>query len=444
MADQTEKKSPGRPPKVEFNQDHIEKQDIENIFATVPAGYAIQIHREEPEWCKGYLGKVFCSSEEPINLDMLKAKYGGTVLSLRFVNPQNKFKGSKRVIFPDPPKNKEGRVITEDDPFGYNNGKQSQQPQQQHGGGYIPPGCPPQLAAQLAAYYAGFPIQAFQAQQEPPKQNPLEAMQATQIMNMMNAQMQAQQELMKNNMAHMREMEKIRRDAEDERQRRQQQYERNRPEPMGELSSTIAIIRELNGIKSELGATDTTAEIISHGAPIIQDAISELVELQKMKVQAEIATKMGRNHSAAPPLPPRTAPKTDNSISVLGHSVSNPEKNGNGKTDPVELARQLRMAYDGLTTEQQTAVMSAFLNTSDADYETEQNLDHFDSESQNIIENSDQSSEGLLSDEDRELLEHDQSNHSEEIQDGQHSGPTETDDQSDRSSDTEGDGIPTD
>lgn len=434
-----EKKGPGRPANVNFNQDFVEKQDIENIFATVPAGYAIQVHREEPEWCKGYLGKIFCSAEEPINLDMLKNKFGGSVLNLRFVNAQQKFKGSKRVIFPDPPK-RDGRVIREGDLLGVE--RQDNNPIGP-APGYIPPGCPPHLAAQLAAFYAGFPLQAFQAPQEP-KQNPLEAMQATQIMNMMNAQMQAQQELMKNNMAHMREMEKIRRDSEDERQRRQQQYDRNRPEPMGELSSTIAIIRELNGIKSELGATDTTAEIISHGAPIIQDAIAELVELQKMKIQAEMASKMGGNRGAAPPLPPRTAPQTNHSISVVGHPVSTPSKKGNGTTDPVELARQLRAAYDGLTTEQQTAVMSAFLNANDAEDETEQNLDHFDSESQNMIEILDHSSDGLLSDEDRELLEHDQSNHSEEIQDGEHPRPTETDDQSDRSSDTEGDGIPTD
>jgi hypothetical protein len=432
-----EKKKPGRPPNTNFNQDYVEKQDIENIFATVPAGYAIQVHREEPDWCKGYLGKIFCSAEEPINLDMLKNKYGGSVLNLRFVNAQQKFKGSKRVIFPDPPK-RDGRVIREGDLLGTE--RQDNNPSgPSHG--YIPPGCPPQLAAQLAAFYAGFPLQAFQQQPTEPKQNALEAMQATQIMNMMNAQMQSQQELMKNNMAHMREMEKIRRDAEDERQRRQQQYERNRPEPMGELSSTIAIIRELNGIKSELGASDTTAEIISHGAPIIQDAIADLVELQKMKIQAEISSKIGANRSVAPPLQPRTAPKTDHSISVVGHSVSTPEKNGNGKTDPVELARQLRSAYDGLTPQQQTAVMSAFLNETDTEDET---LDHFDSESQNIVEISDHSSDGLLSDEDKEILEHDQSHQSEKVSDGQYPGPTETDDQSDRSSDSEGDGIPTD
>jgi hypothetical protein len=434
MNEQKEKK-PGRPT---FNQDHIEKEDIENIFATVPAGYAIQVHREEPEWCKGYLGKIFCNAEEPINLDLLKNKYGGSVLTLRFVNPQNKFKGSKRVIFPDPPKNKEGRVLREDDPFGYNRTQTAPQSPQQPGGGYIPPGLPPQLAAQLAAFYAGYPIQPPQPEQ---KQNPLEALQATQIMNMMNAQMDAQQQLMKNNMDHMREMEKIRRDSEDERERRRRQLERDKPEPMSELQGTIAIIRELNGIKSELGDTNTTTEIISHSAPIVENAIAEIIELQKMKLQSEMARNMG-GRSHPPPLPPR---QTADHNSQVGHDMSYPQKNGNGKTDPVELARQLRAAYDGLTSEEQTAVMSAFLDGREQEDEGEQVLDQIGTKPQNIIENTNPSTRDLLSDEDREILaDDDEQDNGEEIPDGEYPGTAESDDQAHRSSDSEGDNVPTD
>lgn len=429
-----EKKGPGRPPNVNFNQDFVEKQDIENIFATVPAGYAIQVHREEPEWCKGYLGKIFCSAEEPINLDMLKNKFGGAVLNLRFVNAQQKFKGSKRVIFPDPPK-RDGRVIREGDLLGLERQESSTSP----GGGYIPPGLPPFLASQLAAFYAGYPIQPPQPTEQ--KQNPLEVMQATQIMNMMNAQMEAQQQLMKNNMDHMREMEKIRRDSEDERERRRRQYDRDKPEPMSELQGTIAIIRELNGIKSELGDSNTTTEIISHSAPIIENTIAELLELQKMKVHAEMRKNMtGGSHP--PPLPPR---QTANHTSQVGQDMSYPSKNGNGKTDPVELARQLRAAYDGLTIEEQQSVMSAFLDGREQDDEGEQVLDQIGTKPQNIGENTNPSTRDLLSDEDREILaDDDEQDHSEEIQDGEYPGSTESDDQAHRSSDSERDNVPTD
>jgi len=426
MNDQ-EKRGPGRPKNIDFNQDHIEKEDLENIFSTVPAGYAIQVHRDEPEWCKGYCGKIFVSSDEPINLDMLKNKYGGTVLTLRFVNAQSKFKGSKRIIFPDPPK-RDGRVIREGDLLG--NGESKPDNPHPGSGGFIPPGMPPQLAAQLAAFYAGYPIQ-----QQQDRRDPLEAMQATQIMNMMNAQMQSQQELMKQNMNHMREMERIRRDSEEERDRRRRQYDKDRPEPMGGLQNTISIIRELNGIKGELGATDTTAEIISHSAPIVQDAIAELIDLQKMKIQAEMA----RSARGAPPLPPRNTQPTVHHTTPVRQTVSPPEKEGNGKTDPVELATQLRAAYDGLTSEQQTAVMSAFLNGDESLEQTEQNLDHIDPEIQNIEENTDQ----LLSDEDKELLD-EQNGDSDQIQDGEHSGTAEENDPAYRSSDSERSELPAD
>jgi hypothetical protein len=434
MAEQ-EKKGPGRPPNVNFNQDFVEKQDIENIFATVPAGYAIQVHREEPDWCKGYLGKIFCSAEEPINLDMLKNKFGGSVLNLRFVNAQQKFKGSKRVIFPDPPK-RDGRVIREGDLLGVEQRQDNQHHNPGPGGGYIPPGLPPQLAAQLAAFYAGYPIQPPQPEQ---RQNPLEALQATQIMNMMNAQMDAQQQLMKNNMDHMREMEKIRRESEDERERRRRQLERDKPEPMSELQGTIAIIRELNGIKSELGDTNTTTEIISHSAPIVENAIAEIIELQKMKLQSEMARNMG---SHPPPLPPR---QTADHTSQVRHDMSYPQKNGNGKTDPVELARQLRAAYDGLSTEDQTAVMSAFLDGSDQEDETEQVLDQIGTKPQNIVGITNPSTMDLLSDEDREILaDDDEQDNGEEISDGEYPITAEKDDKAHRSSDSDGYNVPTD
>jgi hypothetical protein len=433
MADD-DKRGPGRPPKVEFNQELIEKQDIENIFATVPAGYAIQIHREEPEWCKGYLGKIFCSAEEPINLDRLKNKYGGTVLTLRFVNPQNKYKGSKRVIFPDPPKNGNGRILREGDLEGFGDRPERSQGT---GGGYIPPGMPPHLAAQLAAFYAGYPMPpTFPPAQEQRRENPLEVMQATQIMNMMNAQMEAQQQIMKSNMDHLREMERIRRESEEERERRRRQYEKEKPEPMGSLNSTIQIIRELNGIKGELGQTSATSEIISHSAPIVENAISELIELKKMQLQAQMARAAAR--PAAPPLPQRRAalsqPTTDG-----GHDMSTPAKKPNGKDDPVALARQLRAAYEVLTSEEQTAVMGAFLNAD----ETE-NLDHRGHEQQNERKNP--STRDLLTAADIAILESDtdDDDQDDEISDSEYTSPVENDDTSDRPGDTGRNDLPTD
>src|SRR4030065_2623401 len=118
-------------------------------------------------------------------------------------------------------------------------------------------------------------------------------------MNLMNSQMVAQQELARANMAHMKEMEQIRRDAEDERERRRRRQD-NDKEPLGELDTAIKLIRELNGIKSELGSTDTTSAIIQNNAPILQDAVTELIDLYKMKAQPENAQQHAKRAQPTP------------------------------------------------------------------------------------------------------------------------------------------------
>ena len=294
-------------------------------------------------------------------------------------------------------------------------------------GGFIPPGMPPQLAAQLAAFYAGFPMPA--PAPPAPATNPLDVMQAQQIMNLMNSQMVAQQELARANMAHMKEMEQIRRDAEDERERRRRRQD-NDKEPLGELDTAIKLIRELNGIKSELGSTDTTSAIIQNTAPIIQDAVTELIDLYKMKAQAEIAQHTRRE---APPLPSRSLPVVVSAPRSAPIAVV--PKPGNGKTDPIELAKQLRQFYDGLSPNEQTEVMQAFLGQSEdsAEYDQpEQILDpvipeiHNESGSQ-VLSDADRA---ILANEDIDLADQDQ-----EVQGGEYSGATEDYDSPDRPGD---------
>lgn len=415
---QDDKRGVGRPSKIEVSQELCEKQELETILGQIPSGYTITVHREEPEWCRGYLGKIYCDSDN-INLDTIKTRFGGRVLSLRFMNSAGKMRGSKRVIFPDPPK-KDGLVMREDDPF-----QTRQEGRQTPTGGIIPPGLPPQLAAQLAAFYAGYPISP--PTPPAPPQNPLDIMQATQIMNLMNSQMSAQQELMKANMAHMREMEAIRQQAEEERARRRRLYEKDH-EPLGEVHGAISLLRELNGMKSEFGgATNPTTEIIQHAAPILENAIGELIDLYKLKAQAEISASSAPR-GTPPPLPSRKA---------LSPSVSSEKPQaGNGKTDPVSMAKELRRFYDGLSVHEQQEVMKAFLSTNEPDesqetvlVEQEQILDPSNPSIQN------QTGSSILSEEDRELLENedtDEQDQGSQVQMREHSSSTEADDQDNR------------
>jgi hypothetical protein len=406
----------GRPRNLDVNQALCDKMELDTLLSQLPAGWLVQVHREEPEWCKGYLGKIYCDSDN-LNLDSIKSRFGGRILNLRFVDPQNKFRGSKRVIFPEPPR-KDSVVIRESDiNFGQSHTTESKSGNGPIGqGGFIPPGMPPHLAQQLAAYYAGYPVAPAPPPQ--PQQSPLDIMQAQQVMNLMNSQMTAQQELMRANMAHMKEMEQIRRESEEERERHRRAMFKDR-EPMGELQSAISLIRELNGIKSELGSADTTATIIGHAAPIVESAVGEFIELFKLRTQAEIA-RAQQPRSMSPPLPqrqvaPMLAPKSE-------------PKSGNGHDDPVKLAKDLKRFYEALPSDQQTAVMQAFLEPSD------QILDSFSEQPQNT------GMGGLevLSPEDKEILENediDIDDQDPEIPDGEHAESTQDDDSSHRSSD---------
>jgi hypothetical protein len=417
--EKTEENKRGRPPKLDLTQEICEKQELDTILGQLPSGYLILVHREEPQWCKGYLGKLYCDNEN-LDLDSIRDNFGGKVLSLRFVNAQGKMRGTKRVTFPDPPR-RDGRVILEDE---YSRRPEAADAKSNSpgSGGFIPPGMPPHLAAQLAAFYAGFPLPP--PTPAAPPTNPLDVMQAQQIMNLMNSQMVAQQELARANMAHMKEMEQIRRDAEDERERRRRRQDTDK-EPLGELDTAIKLIRELNGIKSELGSTDTTSAIIQNTAPIIQDAVTELIDLYKMKAQAEIAQHTRRE---APPLPARSLPAV---VSAPRSAPITTPKPGNGKTDPVELAKQLRQFYDGLSPNEQTEVMQAFLGQSEdpAEYDQpEQILDPV------IPEIHNESGSQVLSDEDRALLNEDidLADQDQEVQGGEYSGATEDHDTTDR------------
>lgn len=406
MVETNEKDPRGRPKKIDVSQDLCEQQELETILSQLPSGYIVHVHREEPEWCKGYLGRIYCDNEN-LNLDLIKSRFGGRVLSLRFMNAQNKFKGSKRVIFPEAPK-KEGRVITETEiQTGQIESRDS--PHHQIGqGGYIPPGMPPHLAQQLAAYYAGVPIPAPAAT---PQQNPLDVMQSQQIMSMMNAQMTAQQELMRSNMAHYKEMEEIRRESERERERhRKALYEGH--EPMTELNKAITLIRELNGIKTELGTADTTSTIIGHAAPIVENAVAEFIELFKLRTQAEIA-------KARMNIPPELPPRRSEPV-VIRTKQNTSAGDTNGHEDPVELARKLKKYYDSLPPGTQNEIMSALLSPSD------EILDSEAEESQN----DDIGVEYVLTDEDRQLLENenrDEQDTGEEISSGEHSGSAQDD-----------------
>lgn len=395
----------GRPRKDKFDEKSIEQTDIETLFSEIPQGYRVRVYRRSPDWCAGMAGELFASSIGSINLDEIQKKYGGTVLQLQIADDHGKIRGSKTLQIADVPRANgqpidpnfatSGRLnsIEEIPPnrnqggqgYGYNGGQG--QPWQQ-----IPPGLPPALASQVAAFYAG-------GWQPPtPKDDSADLMAKKMVLDMMNAQSQVQMDMMRANMENQREMARFRREMEDSTKPK---------EPLSDVQKTITLLRELNGMKSEFGGDhNPTSEIIQNTAPILETAVTELINLQKLKVQSEIA-RFQHEQKNAPPLTARTphlSTRQSPGPELAGAPVPKAiAPGGEIAADPVSIARQMGALYRSLSPEQQGAVLNAFINGDEEENEeeeTETGSILFADESELLHNNE----EPILDEEDRRVL----------------------------------------
>jgi len=408
----------GRPRKEDFTEKLFEEKDIDTIFSNVPRGYSVIVNREEPEWAAGYLGRHFIDSQTPLNLDTIKQKYGGKVLRIQIQDERGKIKGTKRVTFPNRPL-KDGEEMYEDD-------------------------------------FSPTRPQNNQMQNVGSHQSSMEMMSSKMIMEMMTSQMET-----------MREMERTRREeeetrrrrqaeddrrrqeeederrrrhldeerrrreedeerrrlhAEEERRRREEYEERKRREaeedrrrakrekdPLSEMQQTLALFRELNGFKSEFGQSDTVSELVAHAAPIVENSLGQLMSMQKLKLQTELAKF---NANKAPALPKRQVAQ----VPAL------PESN-----DSEKLGLQMGELFKNLSQEEQQKALNAFMSTSGLDgNDSDANFSFDDSENMG-----DDETDSLLDDEDRAILANaenvkdDGCDQSSEIPDSEYTGTVE-------------------
>lgn len=103
--------------KDENNQKKVDdKDDIDQFFDDLRAGSGIKIWRVLPEWCTGYLGTIYVSEEEPIDVEQIIKRWGGRKLRLKRTGEGSRFvKGSVDLDLKSYPPKVKGDRIYEDD-----------------------------------------------------------------------------------------------------------------------------------------------------------------------------------------------------------------------------------------------------------------------------------------------------------------------------------------
>jgi len=319
-------------------------ETIEQIFSELPTGHIIKVYRTEPTWCKGYLEEIVISDDENFSIEELKRKWGGKTFQLKVMN-NGRYVTNKTVRIADIPRDNYQPL----DPAYAETGNLHRNENGQFQRGRQDENRDPlnefERFARMAQTFGWTPPN----QAHRPPETEADIMAKKMVLDMMNAQSQQQMEMMRANMENQREMARWRREMADS----------DKPkEPLSDVKQTIVLLRELNGMKSEFGGdANPTTEIIQNAAPILETAVQELIELQKLKLQAELA-RVSHEQNSAPPLATR---QPTEAARLAGDDAPRLASGGNGKADPVALARDMGDIYKALSPEDQRRVLSAFL-----------------------------------------------------------------------------------
>lgn len=420
MTENTPKKGPGRPKKDDRTPD--EERHLDMLFSDIDQSFTVKVYRHDPEWCAGYLGCFHVGAGKGISIEEVKNRFGGRRIELITYDPTRGSIARKKTIMIDDVPRREGDILKRD---GTTVESGEQQKQSGFSGGHPLEmlhklNLPPHLARQAYAYYLGTP----EPQQETKKSDGTgEMFQQQMMMDMMNQARQSQMTMMQQQFDMQKRMMEAMREMEDSKKPR---------DPMGEVNTTIKLMREINGIKSELGVggNDSLAsQVLETTVPLVETALTEYLGYKRMQAQAEVQKNMAVQDNK-PPLPPRVT-----------SAPAMPQIPESSPVSPVQQAEQMAAMYKNLPPQEQSAVMNAFIgtlegpNTLDYQEEIDQNQNIATQLEYDTIDNAQE----ILTDEDRELLNGD-SNHNEggHISDRQHATPADNNNQAYRTGDPPG------
>ena len=414
-----------RPPgsKNKFNADKLSDMGFDEFFASLPLNYTIKVHRKEPEWCAGYLGVIHVDPENPFNLDSMTQRFGGTLFDLMICDEQGKYVSRKTMRIADVPRKdyeeQHPDFATRDGAYRRQGLMAGNKSNNENGAKMKNPfeamqDLPPDMQRKLMRWYL------MGEEEEPQKKTTTtELMQQKLVMDMMQAQSAHQMAMQQHQLKYQAELDRM--------------AASRQTEPLSDVKSTIALLRELNGMKNEFGGSENVAtEIISQTAPILETALSELIALQKLKVQSEVA-KAHAHQSVAPPLPPRSNPAVKPDEILIKDDLGG---------DLKSIAARLGQKFRTLPEKDAAEVLAAFLGQ-DSTFDTKTESDNNDENDYTVdVTNG---ADDLLDEEDKLAL-HDDNEYSDspDVPNGIDTGAAQTDDTFDRQSDSQRSTLPTD
>ena len=381
-------KKPGRPRKSDYTRTDAENEELDNLFSDISQSYTVKVYRQDPEWCAGYCGSFHLGAGKSLSPEEVKNRFGGRMYDLVVYDPTRGGIARKRTIMIDDVPRREGAEMRRDGTV--MDGKSSAQQKTQNPlDALMDMPLPPALKRQVAAYYVGIPDDAK------PQNNHTDFLQQQMMMDMMNQSRQAQMHMMQQQFDMAKRMMDAMREMDESRKPR---------DPMHDVNTTIKLMREINGIKSELGVQNGSlaGQVLETTVPLIETALTEYLAYKKMQAQAQLMTP---RQPQIPALPIRDiAPKTTD--------------------DPLLNVKQLAQQYKKMDSATQRELMNAFLGAMDEPPEIVANSMPYDT-----IE------ADMLTDEDRLILYDKHNTEAHNMADSQHATSADHNDQDDRAGD---------
>jgi hypothetical protein len=415
-----EKRGPGRPPK-ETKEEKDEREDLENIFSDLTTTYTVKVYREEPEWCSGYMGQFHIGVGRSLSIEEIKHRYGGRVFELRVYTPLKGGIATRKTIVIDDVPRREGFEINRDgttikpnavEPVTDKAAREDEDPFDE----ILQLALPAKMKRKLMLLQLGM--------NEPtpePRQAPVDTLQSQMqiqqmMMEMMNQSRQSQMQMAQQQFEMHKNMMQTRQELEASAKPK---------DPMGDVNNVISLVREINGIKAELGGSDhqsLASQVLEQTVPLVESALTEFLSYKKLQAQNDLKRSQNIANNA-PQLPQRGAP-----VQSLPRIAPPPTV-----SDPIKMAEQMAEMYASLDPDSQRAVMMAFVG------KVEQK-EAFQADShENIVSNTgndilESVNDSVLDDEDRAILNGYNANETDNIQDREHAGTIEDDDPPDRES----------
>lgn len=381
----TPKRAPGRPKILKVDPELIldesrssndEASDMETLFREINHAYQVKVYRNEPEWCCGYLGYFYKGAKKGLTMEEIKNRFGGRQFQLTVYHPsKGGILSSRTVVIDDVPR-REGLILNRD----LTTQSPVQHPatteQPETGTGPIDQilnmGLPTKLQNEIIGYLTGRPEYSHSMQQHPQQgQSPFEMAVMKQILDMMQAQTNAQINVMRQQYDMHSTMMRDKRDFE----------ERERPKsPLNDVNDMIKMIQAFNTVQTEMrghgGAEQSIgSQLIEQLVPLADNVFSEYMASKRLSMQNQFQTTA----TAVAPSPPELQSRRPEAGQLPG------------ERDPITQAREMARMYRSLPPEEQNSVMQTFLGV--------MNDDENVAEVENVPE-----SGILVDDEDREIL----------------------------------------